>query len=304
MLGTVPYWLYKEYGVPWHKSYGTSEGHAWGDQALDVAKILPNAAYDAAKFVADVGIDVGQAGWSRLPTWMGGEGLGSLSTEAKYKLDAHKWNPLPNYYKDNPYSNPEIMKGYEKKAADKAYNYILTPEDEGGFMTKKKADSIWKSVDRQLPWSKYAKENPFGSEEEFNKLQWDLFVDNAFARNEKAIDDYYNTDIDRSLMEDYGIGADKGALDKFDLWDYGMDRNPLFDYSNPTAQTILGHAQLVPELFMGTGLIKHGLRAPKYIKAARSGKGAKEGIMENVKRIEGPGKYDWAEEWLNRRGGR
>jgi hypothetical protein len=33
-------------------------------------------------------------------------------------------------------------------------------------------------------------------------------------------------------------------------------------------------------------------------------RGADEGIMDNVRRLEGPGKsrYDWAEEWLRDRG--
>jgi hypothetical protein len=115
-------------------------------------------------------------------------------------------------------------------------------------------------------------------------------------------DEFVETDVDRTLMEEHEIGSDKGYLtSKFDMWDYGYEGNPLFKYSTPEAEDALGIAQIIPEIFMGTGLLKQGLRIPKWMKGMR---GADEGIMDNVRRLEGPGKsrYDWAEEWLRDRG--
>ena len=300
--------LWSDYVVPTWRSYDELENPAWS-RTKDAVKILPNAAYDALKFVADVGIDVGQAGIASLPTWMGGEGLDALSTDQKFKRDAFLHNALGglSWYdaESNPYTNPQVMEDYRKKAADRAWDHLLKHEDEGGFMTDEKVEKIFKDVEDEVYWAKYARDNPEGSLKDFQDLQWEKFKEVAGRKHRKDILGYMETDIDRSLMEDYGIGTDKGYLSEFDFWDYGMEGNPLFKYSTPEAEKNLGIAQIIPELFMGTGLVKTALKAPKYIRGMQSGKkatGTREGIMENLERIEGPGRYKWAEEFLNRRG--
>ena len=169
-------------------------------------------------------------------------------------------------------------------------------------MNEKKAGQLWDAVEKKLPWAEWARENPNTPYEKFEELEEQLFMAEFNKRYGDKWDEFVDTDVDRTLMEEHGIGSDKGYLtSKFDTWDYGYEGNPLFKYSTPEAEDALGIAQIIPELFMGTGLIKQGLRIPKWMKGMR---GADEGIMDNVRRLEGPGKssFDWAEEWLRNRG--
>ena len=169
-------------------------------------------------------------------------------------------------------------------------------------MNEKKARQLWDAVEKKLPWAEWARENPNTPYKKFEELEEQLFMAEFNKRYGDKWDEFVDTDVDRTLMEEHGIGSDKGYLtSKIDFWDYGYEGNPLFKYSTPEAEDALGIAQIIPELFMGTGLIKQGLRIPKWMKGMR---GADEGIMDNVRRLEGPGKssFDWAEEWLRNRG--
>ena len=273
----------------------------------DIGSFGINTLKDIAQFIPDVATDTFQY----LAADKGDGWFPGLSQEQKYKLDA--WAPfgLPSVYTKeqggNPYRDPSIFDKYRNESADRAWDHLLTHEDKGGFMTDEKAEKIWKDVEDEVYWAKYARDNPEGSLKDFQDLQWEKFLEVAGRKHRKDILGYMETDIDRSLMEDYGIGLDKGKSPwrEFDMWDYGFDGNPLFKYSTPEAEKNLGIAQIIPELFMGTGLVKTALKAPKYIRGARSGKkatGTREGIMENLARREGPGRYKWAEEFLNRRG--
>ena len=289
----------------WH-SYNYLDNPAWS-MTKDAAKILPNAAYDAAKFAVDIGADIGQAGIASLPTWMGGEGLDMLSTDQKLRTSAWLDDKLGKFSwydtESNPYANPELMEGYYGDAVDAASKHFFTHEDKGGFMNEKKAGQLWDAVEKKLPWAEWARENPNTPYEEFEKLEEQLFMAEFDKRYGDKWNEFVETDVDRTLMEEHGIGSDKGYLtSKIDFWDYGYEGNPLFKYSTPEAEDALGIAQIIPDIFMGTGLIKQGFRIPKWMKGMR---GADEGIMDNVRRLEGPGgksKYDWAEEWLRNRG--
>ena len=59
--------LWSDYVVPTWRSYDELENPAWSRTKDAFVKLPTKAAYDALKFVADVGIDVGQAGIASLP---------------------------------------------------------------------------------------------------------------------------------------------------------------------------------------------------------------------------------------------
>jgi len=282
--------LIEDYIVPTWKSYDELE-NPYLSRTADAFKILPNAAYDAGKFLVDVGADFGQAGIEGIKSIYNKDPL--LSTEQGLRKDAflHKMLGDFSWYnpKDNPFANEKLMRKYRNEAGDRAWDYILKPEDEGGFMDNKKVNQIWNAVDRKVPWEEWATENPSGDIEDFKQLQWDAFVDETSLRYGNNITDYMNKDIDRSLLLEHGIGSDKGGLgqmvDQFDLMDYGMEGNPLFKYSTPLAQKNLGIGQLIPEIFMGYGLAKPAIRQvgkiPQYIREARD---MRKGIMKNKDR--------------------
>ena len=203
----------------WH-SYNYLDNPAWS-RTKDAAKILPNAAYDAAKFAVDIGADIGQAGIASLPTWMGGEGLDMLSTDQKLRTSAWLDDKLGRFSwydtESNPYANPELMEGYYGDAVDAASEHFFTHEDKGGFMNEKKAGEIWVVVEEKLPWSKWIRENPNADPEEFRKLEDQLFMAEFDKRYGDKWNEFVETDLDRSLMEYHGIGADKGAISNFEF---------------------------------------------------------------------------------------
>ena len=323
MLGTGLQLAYNYLGGPsreeWKKLYEGYDDNwtkypkmGWDSGAFGI-----NTLKDIAQFIPDVATDTLQALKYNAPEWAGGEGLPALSKDQKYKLDA--WLPLPSIYTEeqggNPYSDPSIFDKYRNESADRAWDHLLTHEDKGGFMTDEKAEKIWKDVEDEVYWAKYARDNPEGSLKDFQDLQWEKFLEVAGRKHRKDILGYIETDVDRSLMEDYGIGADKGALESaFEFGMFGDKKIPFTD------QKIGGYAwegdELIPYFNKEKQIIQDahvladvagslGLRSPLKWLARQTSKGKPvgKGIMENVQRTEDPGKYDWAEEWLNRRGG-
>jgi len=298
--------LYEGYDDNWTKypKMGWDIGSFGINTLKDIAQFIPDVATDTFQYLA---ADKGD-GW-----------FPGLSQEQKYKLDA--WAPfgLPSVYTKeqggNPYRDPSIFDKYRKESADRAWNHLLTHEDKGGFMTDEKAEKIWKDVEDEVYWAKYARDNPEGSLEDFQDLQWEKFLEVAGRKHRKDILDYMETDIDRSLMEDYGIGTDKSVLS--DSYEFGMFGDKKIPF---TDQKIGGYAwegdELIPYFNKEKQIIQDahvlgdvvgslGIRSPlKWLARQTSrGKPVGKGIMENVQRTENPGKYDWAQEWLNRRGG-
>ena len=110
-------------------------------------------------------------------------------------------------------------------------------------------------------------------------------------------------------MENFQIGytdeqgrrvGDKGA---FSDWDWSEDQwrppSSMFGY-NTDDKRFLRQMEIIPELAADWLLWKGVSKGAKSLKQEPMGKG----VMENIKRIEGPGsRFDWAEEWLRRRGG-
>ena len=280
--------------------------------AYDTTAFGINTLKDIFQFPLDMGIDALQTGWARTPTWMGGGGQDLLSTDAKLRKDAWLHDKLGRFSwydaESNPYTNPELIGGYYKDASDAAAKHFFTHEDKGGFMNEKKAGEIWDVVEEKLPWSKWIRENPNADPEEFRKLEDQLFMAEFDKRYGDKWNEFVETDVDRSLMEYHGIGADKGAISNFefgigdsDLGGYASLGQPLLPYFTPE-KDVLYDAHKITEIAGGPGIVKGGLKAGRKLFPKQSLRS--EGIMDNVRRLEGPGKsrYDWAEEWLRDRG--
>ena len=280
--------------------------------AWDAGAFGVNTVKDILQFVPDMGTDALQTGWARTPTWMGGGGQNLLSTDAKLQKDAWLHDKLGRFSwydaESNPYTNPELKNYYEKLAGDSASKYFTTFEDKGGWLTEEKDKKIWDAVDKKLNWDDWVEEDPYRSYDEYKKTQNLLWNEEFMKQHGDKFYDYFWDDVDRSLMEHHGIGADKGAISNFefgigkgDLGGYASMGQPLLPYFTPE-KDVLYDAHKVTELAGGPGIIKGALKTGRKLfpkKSVRS-----EGIMDNVKRLEGPAKskYDWAEQWFRDRG--
>jgi len=280
--------------------------------AWDAAAFGINSLKDIFQFVPDMGIDALQTGWARTPTWMGGGGQNLLSTDQKLRKDAWLHDKLGRFSwydaESNPYTNPELMDKYYNSAADAAAKHFFTHEDKGGFMNEKKAGEIWDVVEEKLPWAKWVRENPNTDPEVFKELEDQLFMAEFDKRYGDQWNEFVETDVDRSLMEHHEIGTDKGALSNFefgigegDLGGYASMGQPLLPYFTPE-KDVLYDAHKITEIAGGPGIIKGVLKTGRKLFPKQSLRS--EGIMDNVRRLEGPGKskYDWAEQWLRDRG--
>ena len=281
---------------------------------LDALSFTGNTIKDFAQFIPDVATDTLQY----LAADKGDGWFPGLSQEQKYRLDA--WAPFgiskPSIYTKeqggNPYRDPSIFKKYYKQAGDKAEKHFFTNEDKGGFMNDKKNEQIWKAVKRELPWESWALENPEGEIEDFKEMENKLWHKEFALRYGKNWDDFVEKDVDRSLMEDYGIGADKSALsDSYefgfgggdwkipftdhDVGGYAWDKKPLFPYFNKE-KDIIYDAHILSDIFAGPGLTKQAVKQGRKLFSKRP---VRDGIMSNRKQIEGP-KFKFAEDFVNR----
>jgi len=281
--------LYEGYDDNWTKYPKMAyDAGAFGVNTVkDVAQFIPDLATDTLQYLA---ADKGD-GW-----------FPGLSQDQKYRLDA--WAPLPSVYTKeqggNPYSDPSIFNKYFTKAGNKAEKHFFTHEDDGGFMNDKKNEQIWKAVEREVPWEAWAIENPQGDIEDFKALEDKQWLKEFSTRYGDKWQEFVETDVDRSLMEDYGIGADKSLLfgDEGSAYEFGMFGDKKIPF---TDQKIGGYAWegegLLPYFNKEKKIIQDahalsdlaasmGLRSPLKWLARQTSKGAPEGIMKNMDRIE------------------
>ena len=306
MLGTGLQLAYNYLGGPsreeWTKLYEGYDDNwtKYPKMAYDTGAFGVNTVKDVAQFIPDVATDTFQY----LAADKGDGWFPGLSQEQKYRLDA--WAPfgLPSIYTKeqggNPYRDPSIFNKYYKQAGNKAEKHFFAHEDKGGFMNDKKNEQIWKAVERELPWESWALENPEGDIEDFKEMESKLWHKEFALRYGKNWEDFVETDVDRSLMEDYGIGADKSLLygDEDSAYEFGMfgdkkipftdqkiggyawEGEGLLPYFNKEKQTIQD-AHVLSDL-----IASFGLRSPLKWLAKKTGKEGSEGIMKNLDRIE------------------
>ena len=289
--------IVEDYAIPTWQSYEELE-NPYLSRGADLAKVIPNAAWNLAQFGGNMFIEGGHALDRMMPTWLGGQDAPIFSKESKYNLDAMMsdkfgWDP---YYEDNPYAekNRDILEGIYGTAEAEANDYwndILKKNDKDKDTWH---DGATKYAEEQLPWAKWQRANPGVSTNEYYKELTDIYnnrMDNLYGDQYQSVQD---NSIKSQLFSEYGFGEkDKSAFADFDLWDYSR----ALDYSTPEAEESLGALEIVPEVLFPIG----GLSKLKHLKSLR-GVPKKEGIM-GVKRIEDANKYRHAEEWLKQNAG-
>ena len=260
-------------------------------RGLDMAKVVPNAAWNLVQFAGNMGWE----GANALDRWVMGDPL--IKKETKYELDASLsnkfgWDP---FYEDNPYAekNKEDLEGIydtaEKEEKD-YWNDILKKNDEDKDMWH---DGATKYAEEQLPWAKWQRANPGVSTKEYYKELTDIYNERMGNLYDDKLDDVYNKSVDSQMFSKYGFGEGKdvSAFEDFDWWDYTR----LFDYATPEAEEFYKGVEIIPEVLFPT---KTALSIPRWLRRARKS----EGIM-GAKQITDANKYKHAEEWLKQNAG-
>ena len=318
--------------VKWYQSYDDDTPRLGGittqgklDRAKDLLIDMPvHGLTKGAEWVHDFATQGGEALWN----WQKGKPL--LTKEQKYKLDAWEGNPFGNYYVDeqgnvdNPYINPVYdeqgnIKGYnnqaylkmqadsERRAVKEFNEKIFTPEVEKKLLAE---------VDKAMPYGDWVRKNKGKGRprSEYYKDKQDYYEQLISDRYDDKFGDLYIKNMDRSFMEDYGIGytddqgrrvGDKGA---FSDWDWSEEpwrpSHSMFGY-NTDDKRFLRQMEYAPAIAADWYLTGGTLSAAKH--AARRGaklfgKGTRhptEGIRGAL-RIEDKNKFRHAEEWLDR----
>ena len=260
-------------------------------RGLDMAKVLPNAAWNLAQFVGNMGWE----GANALDRWVMGDPL--IKKENKYKLDAWQSNKFgfPPIYEDNPYAekNKEDLEGIydtaEKEEKD-YWNDILKKNDEDKDMWH---DGATKYAEEQLPWAKWQRANPGVSTKEYYKELTDIYNERMGNLYDDKLDDVYNKSVDSQMFSKYGFGEGKdvSAFEDFDWWDYTR----ALDYATPEAEEFYKGVEIIPEVVFP---VKTALSIPRWLRRTRKS----EGIM-GAKQITDANKYRHAEEWLKQNAG-
>ena len=260
-------------------------------RGLDMAKVVPNAAWNLAQFAGNMGWE----GANALDRWVMGDPL--IKKETKYELDASLsnkfgWDP---FYEDNPYAekNKEDLEGIydtaEKEEKD-YWNDILKKNDEDKDMWH---DGATKYAEEQLPWAKWQRANPGVSTKEYYKELTDIYNERMGNLYDDILDDVYNKSVDSQMFSKYGFGEGKdvSAFEDFDWWDYTR----ALDYATPEAEEFYKGVEIIPEVVFP---VKTALSIPRWLRRARKS----EGIM-GAKQITDANKYKHAEEWLKQNAG-
>jgi hypothetical protein len=260
-------------------------------RGLDMAKVVPNAAWNLAQFAGNMGWE----GANALDRWVMGDPL--IKKETKYELDASLsnkfgWDP---FYEDNPYAekNKEDLEGIydtaEKEEKD-YWNDILKKNDEDKDMWH---DGATKYAEEQLPWAKWQRANPGVSTKEYYKELTDIYNERMGNLYDDKLDDVYNKSVDSQMFSKYGFGEGKdvSAFEDFDWWDYTR----ALDYATPEAEEFYKGVEIIPEVVFP---VKTALSIPRWLRRARKS----EGIM-GAKQITDANKYKHAEEWLKQNAG-
>ena len=258
-------------------------------RGLDMAKVVPNAAWNLVQFAGNMGWE----GANALDRWVMGDPL--IKKETKYELDASLsnkfgWDP---FYEDNPYAekNKEDLEGIydtaEKEEKD-YWNDILKKNDEDKDMWH---DGATKYAEEQLPWAKWQRANPGVSTKEYYKELTDIYNERMGNLYDDKLDDVYNKSVDSQMFSKYGFGEGKdvSAFEDFDWWDYTR----ALDYATPEAEEFYKGVEIIPEVVFP---VKTALSIPKWLRRARKS----EGIMRNAERLEDK-RFDWAKRWMRDR---
>jgi hypothetical protein len=291
--------MVEDYAIPTWQSYEELENPKLS-RAADLAKVVPNAAWNLAQFGGNMFIEGGHALDKMMPTWLGGQDAPIFSKESKYNLDAMMsdkfgWDP---YYEDNPYAekNKDILEGIYDTAqteADDYWNDILKKNDKN---KDEWHDGVVKYTNKQVPeYSEWAWDNPAADVEDYDKMWTDAYNNRLEDLYGDQYDSVHDNSIKSQMFSEYGFGEkDKSAFEDWNWWDHSR----ALDYSTPEAEESLGALEIVPEVFFPLG----GLSKLKHLKSFRKVP-KKEGIM-GVKRIEDANnKYKHAEEWLKQNAG-
>jgi len=282
-------WMETKPREMWHSYEGIT--HPNLQRGLDMAKVVPNAAWNLAQW----GGNMAWEGANALDRWVMGDPL--LKKETKYELDASLsnkfgWDP---YYEDNPYAekNKEDLEGIydtaEKEEKD-YWNDILKKNDEDKDMWH---DGATKYAEEQLPWAKWQRANPGVSTKEYYKELTDIYNERMGNLYDDKLDDVYNKSVDSQMFSKYGFGEGKdvSAFEDFDWWDYTR----ALDYATPEAEEFYKGVEIIPEVVFP---VKTALSIPRWLRRARKS----EGIM-GAKQITDANKYKHAEEWLKQNAG-
>jgi len=287
------------------QSYRESES-PYRHGITDAAKALPNAAWNLAQFVGNMGWE----GANALDRWVMGDPL--IKKETKYGWDAQladKFEWYNNKYEDNPFQNAVFneqgqitdydnkywkkIKETAKKESDDYWFDILKQNDENKDQLH---DDIAEYTYDKIPeYSDWVWNNPEAEVEDYNKLWNDTYNARVEELHGDAINTVFDNSMDSQMFSEYGFGEGKdvSAFKDFDMWDYTR----AFDYSTPEAEEFYKIAEIVPEVLFPLGSLSKIGKIPKLFSKGRKG----EGIM-GAKRLEGP-KYDWAKRWMRERGG-
>jgi hypothetical protein len=289
--------IVEDYAIPTWQSYEELE-NPYLSRAADLAKVVPNAAWNLAQIGGNMFIEGGHALDRMMPTWLGGQDAPIFSDETWYNWDARAsdkfgWDPI---IEGNPYAekNKDILEGIYGTAqseADDYWNDILKKNDKDKDTWH---DGATKYAEEQLPWAKWQRANPGVSTNEYYKELTDIYNNRLGELYDDQYQSVHDNSIKSQMFSEYGFGEkDKSAFADFDWWDHSK----VFDYSTPEAEESLGALEIVPELLFPLG----GLSKLKHLKSLR-GVPKKEGIM-GAKRIEDADKYRYAEDWMERHAG-
>jgi hypothetical protein len=290
--------MVEDYAIPTWQSYEELENPKLS-RAADLAKVVPNAAWNLAQFVGNVGVEGSHALDRMMPKWFpGGGGQNVFSDETWYNWDAlasdkFGWDPI---IEGNPYAekNKDILEGIYDTAqseADDYWNDILKKNDKDKDTWH---DGATKYAEEQLPWAKWQRANPGVSTNEYYKELTDIYNNRLGELYDDQYQSVHDNSIKSQMFSEYGFGEkDKSAFEDWNWWDHSR----ALDYSTPEAEESLGALEIVPEVFFPLG----GLSKLKHLKSFRKVP-KKEGIM-GAKRLEDANKYKHAEEWLKQNAG-
>tara|TARA_R100001244_G_scaffold41693_1_gene37637 strand:- start:270 stop:1301 length:1032 start_codon:yes stop_codon:yes gene_type:complete len=262
-------------------------------RGLDMAKVLPNAAWNLAQWAGNMAWE----GSNALDRYQMGDPL--LKKETKYDLDAWAsnkfgWDP---YYEDNPYAekNKDILEGIYDTAqaeSDDYYSDILKQNDED---KDEWHDGATKYAEEQLPWAKWQRANPGVSTNEYYKELTDIYNKRMGTMYDDKLDTVFDNSLNSQMFSEYGFGEkDVSAFKDFDWWDYSR----ALEYATPEAEEFYKGVEIIPEVMFPLGSLSKIGKIPKLFSKSRKS----EGIMKNAERLEDK-RFDWAKRWMRDQGG-
>jgi len=272
----------------WAEDYGQSAVDWWGsyddtfkgkaDRLKDLVVDMPaHGIVNAAQFLKDLGTQGTETLWNMgaLP-FSPADGRPLFSNEDWYKWDASKYNIIPEALRknqlwalpgtgENPYENPIYdkegnLQGYNNQAflkmrADADRRTIDKFRKE--ILTKDVQKKLTKEVDEAMPFADWSRKNQDRPQSEYFKDKDEYYNQLVSDRYDKVFNEMWNEDMNRSFMEDFGIGyTDEqgrriGDKDAFSDWNWSEEQwkppHSMFGY-NTDRKKFLRQTEIVPEL--------------------------------------------------------